>query len=63
MERQLAGAGLGAGDGAVRRESARPALPAREERVKLQLRRSAQGSSSSVVRLPVLLTAICSGGA
>ncbi|KAF0932539.1 hypothetical protein E2562_010424 [Oryza meyeriana var. granulata] len=72
MERQLAGAGLLCGDGGEERESstplfdngiARPPLPAPEERAKWQLRRSAQGSSSSLVKLPVLLTAICSSGA
>uniref|UniRef100_A0A0D9VKP0 Uncharacterized protein n=1 Tax=Leersia perrieri TaxID=77586 RepID=A0A0D9VKP0_9ORYZ len=69
MERQLSGnAGLMiCGD---ERESSTPLFdngrvtPAREERAKWQLRRAAQGSSSSssLVRLPVLLTAICSGG-
>uniref|UniRef100_A0A0D9YXV8 Uncharacterized protein n=1 Tax=Oryza glumipatula TaxID=40148 RepID=A0A0D9YXV8_9ORYZ len=69
MERQLAGTGLLSGDGVEERESSTPlfdngrALPAREERAKWQLRRSAQATSSSLVRLPVLLTAICSGGA
>ncbi|KAG8072278.1 hypothetical protein GUJ93_ZPchr0006g43581 [Zizania palustris] len=71
MERQLSDAGLLCGDGVEQRESSTPLFdsgrarrraPAREERLKWQLRRSAQGSSS-LVRLPELLTAICSGGA
>ncbi|KAL5211266.1 hypothetical protein ABZP36_022113 [Zizania latifolia] len=66
MERHLSDAGLLCGDGVEQRlfdgGRSRRRAPAREERVKWQLRRSAQGSSS-LVRLPELLTAICSGGA
>ncbi|KAL6633592.1 hypothetical protein ACP70R_026263 [Stipagrostis hirtigluma subsp. patula] len=75
MERQLTGAGLlcSAGASGERRDAAAPlfedgrnARPsaaagvAGEERGKWKLRRPAQGS---LARLPVLLTAICSGGA
>ncbi|CAL5019427.1 unnamed protein product [Urochloa decumbens] len=78
MERQLAGAGLLCGDGAGERNAAavspvledddgrvRPpaAGAAGEESGRWKLRRPAQATSSSLARLPVLLTAICSGGA
>ncbi|PAN08133.1 hypothetical protein PAHAL_1G390300 [Panicum hallii] len=79
MERQLTGAGLLCGDGAGERDAAaaspvsendgrvRPLAAggaAGEESGGWKLRRPAQStSSSSLARLPVLLTAICSGGA
>ncbi|WVZ73769.1 hypothetical protein U9M48_022045 [Paspalum notatum var. saurae] len=78
MEKQVSDAGLLCGDGAGESDatpavaavfengSARPpaAGVAVEERGRWKLRRPAQGpSSSSLARLPVLLTAICSGGA
>ncbi|CAL4885224.1 unnamed protein product [Urochloa decumbens] len=79
MERQLAGAGLLCDDGAVERDAAaaspvleddggvRPSASAAgaaaEETGRWKLRRPAQGTSSSLARLPVLLTAIYSGGA
>ncbi|KAJ1280914.1 hypothetical protein BS78_04G268300 [Paspalum vaginatum] len=76
MERRLSGAGLLCGDGAGERDAAAvapvfengsapppPAGVAVEERGRWKLRRPAQGPSSSLARLPVLLTAICSGGA
>ncbi|CAN6253383.1 unnamed protein product [Urochloa humidicola] len=72
MERQLASARLLCGDGAGERDAAaaspdgRVRLPASaaEESGRWKIRRPAQGtSSSSLAKLPVLLTAICSGGA
>ncbi|TVU28397.1 hypothetical protein EJB05_19914 [Eragrostis curvula] len=79
MERRVSGTGLlcGAGNGerAVAVAAAAPLLEngtappsaavgvAGEERGKWKLRRPAQGPSASLARLPVLLTAICSGGA
>ncbi|OEL16063.1 hypothetical protein BAE44_0022918 [Dichanthelium oligosanthes] len=76
IERQLSGAGLLCGDGPVERDAAavspvlengsvRPSAAgvAGEERGRWKLRRPVQGTSSSLARLPVLLTAICSGGA
>ncbi|CAN6239522.1 unnamed protein product [Urochloa humidicola] len=77
MERQLAGAGLLCGDGAGERDAAPAAVSppvieddggvrppaAGDESGRWKLRRPAQGTSSSLARLPVLLTAICSGGA
>jgi hypothetical protein len=78
MERQLSGAGLLCGDAAGERDvaaaavspvledggSVRPSAAgaAGEESGRWKLRRPAQGTSSSLARLPVLLTAICSGG-
>ncbi|EES05571.1 hypothetical protein BDA96_04G264200 [Sorghum bicolor] len=60
MERQLSGTGLlCGGDGAGERDAAAAA----DETGRWKLRRPAQGTSSSLARLPVLLTAICSGGA
>ncbi|KAL5207511.1 hypothetical protein ABZP36_031946 [Zizania latifolia] len=74
MERQLSDAGLLCGDGGGREEResstplfdnerARRTLPAREERAKWQLRRSVHGVVVACEAVPVLLTAICSGGA
>ncbi|CAL5055736.1 unnamed protein product [Urochloa decumbens] len=77
MERQLAGAGLLCGDGAGERDAAAAAVSlvledddgrvrppaAGEESGRWKLWRPAQATSSSLARLPVLLTAICSGGA
>jgi len=75
MERQLTGAGLLCGDDGARETDAAAVSPvsetdgrvrpaAAEESGGWKLRRPAQGtSSSSLARLPVLLTAICSGGA
>ncbi|CAN6246212.1 unnamed protein product [Urochloa humidicola] len=76
MERQLASAGLLCGDRTGQRDAAaaspdgRVRLPASaagaaaEENGRWKMRRPAQGtSSSSLAKLPVLLTAICSGGA
>nr|CAB3447852.1 unnamed protein product [Digitaria exilis] len=76
-ERQLSGAGLLCSDGAGERDAAavapvlendgrvRPSAAgvAGDESGSWKLRRPAQGGSSSLARLPVLLTAICSGGA
>jgi hypothetical protein len=74
MERRLTGAGLlcggDGGDGERDVVTTSPLLEdgravgvAGGERGKWKLRRLAQGSSSSLTRLPVLLTAICNGGA
>ena len=75
MERQLTGAGLLCGDDGAGETDAAAVSPvsetdgrvrpaAAEESGGWKLRRPAQGtSSSSLARLPVLLTAICSGGA
>jgi len=66
MERQLSGAGLlCSGDGAEERDATAAAAVAvaADETGRWKLRRPAQGTSSSLARLPVLLTAICSGGA
>jgi hypothetical protein len=66
MERQLSGAGLlCGGDGAEKRDAtaATAVAVAADETGRWKLRRLAQGTSSSLARLPVLLTAICSGGA
>ncbi|KAL6912175.1 hypothetical protein ACP4OV_000980 [Aristida adscensionis] len=71
MERQLTGAGLLCGGDCAgeRLDAARRVRPsaaagvAGEERREWKLRLPAQGPSSSLARLPVLLTAICSGGA
>ncbi|KAF8729547.1 hypothetical protein HU200_017488 [Digitaria exilis] len=74
-ERQLSGDGLLCGDGSGERDAVAPVLEndgrvrpsaagvVGEESGSWKLRRSAQGASSSLARLPVLLTAICSGGA
>jgi hypothetical protein len=72
MERRITGAGLLCGDGGGGERAVATASPlledgravgvAGDERGKWKLRRPAQGSSSSLARLPVLLTAICSGG-
>jgi hypothetical protein len=73
MERRITGDRLLCGDGGGGERAVATALPlledgravgvAGDERGKWKLRRPAQGSSSSLARLPVLLTAICSGGA
>ncbi|XP_066328368.1 uncharacterized protein At3g17950-like [Miscanthus floridulus] len=65
VERRLSGAGLlCGGDGAGERDAAAAAAVAvaADETGRWKLRRPAQGTSSSLARLPVLLTAICSGG-
>lgn len=61
MERQLSGAGLLCGDDG--RAGERDAGAAETGRWKLRRPAPAHGTSSSLARLPVLLTAICSGGA
>jgi len=65
VERRLSGGGLlCGGDGAGERDAAAAAAVAvaADETGRWKLWRPAQGTSSSLARLPVLLTAICSGG-